>query len=127
MPVSTETGERVQSVSLRLARRLEIGAASFAPCVGFEFHEWQRDIRSTRTVNNAPVSGLFETYTWKTVELGIAAHVVRWGPLEDGFDARVFRVLHPSVKVRFPTEINETRLALGEEFGALAHFGYMRA
>jgi len=118
MPVSTETGERIQSVSLRLARRLEIGAASFAPYIGFGFHEWQRDIRSTRTANNAPVSGLFETYAWKTAELGIKAHVVRWGPLEGGFDARVFRVHQPSVKVRFPTQFDETRLALGEKSGA---------
>lgn len=121
-PVSTETDERLQSLSLRLARRLHLGAWPLVPYVGYGYYQWRRDIRPTRTAANAPVSGLFEVYTWKSAELGVLAQVLSWNRFEGGLDVRVFRVLDPEVKVRFATGADEVRLALGERAGARLGF-----
>jgi hypothetical protein len=121
-PISTQTDEQMQSLSLRVARQLQLGGWPIAPYAGFGLHRWKRDIRSTRTAAGAPVSGLFEVYSWKTAELGARARVASWRRFEGAVDVRVFRILDPELEVRFATGFDDARLALGEKSGGRLAF-----
>jgi len=113
IPANTNTDERLWSAGLRLERRLELGRMSLSPYVGLAYHEWRRDIISGRAVNNTPVSGLLEVYSWKTAELG----ALLWFSARWALDARVFRTVAPELQVRLPGSSRETLFELGEETG----------
>jgi len=128
VPAKTDTDEQLWSAGVRLERRLEIGTASLSPYVGFGYHEWQRDIKNGRTVNNTPVTGLLEVYSWKTAELGALLRFNTWWEgLEGAVDARVFRTFAPELQVRLPGATRDTTFDLGEETGGrLALLGTYR-
>jgi hypothetical protein len=110
---NTTTDEQLWSAGLRLERRFEIGTVSLSPYVGLAYHEWQRDINSGRAVNNTPVSGLLEVYSWTTAGLGALLWVSsRWA-----LDARVFRTVAPEMQVRLPGGTSDTLFELGESTG----------
>ena len=117
-PIKTDTDERLQSISLSLAWKSQMGAWPIAPYIGLGYHRWDRDIRPTRTSTGATVSGLFEAYSWKTAELGLLATMVSSQRFGAAVDARVFRVLDPKLKVRFESGFDDATLRLGEEAGA---------
>lgn len=121
-PISTETDQRIDSLSLQIARELEIAGWRLAPYAGYAYHRWQRDIRPTQTAGGAPVNGLFETYSWRTAELGALVRLSPWGRFEGAIDFRAFRILDPEVKVRFSTGFDDARLALGEKSGGRLAF-----
>jgi hypothetical protein len=117
-PISTETDERMYSLSARVAREFRIDGWSIAPYAGYGWHRWQRDIKPTQTAGGAPVSGLLEVYTWNTAELGTLAQLTLRERFHVGVDLRLFRVLDPEVEVRFSSVFDEARLPLGERSGA---------
>jgi hypothetical protein len=121
-PISTETDERVYSLSLRIAREFRIDGWSIAPYAGYGYHRWQRDIKPTQTAGGAPVGGLFEVYTWKTAELGVLTRLALRERFHAGVDLRVIGVLDPEVEVRFGSVFDDARLALGERSGARLAF-----
>lgn len=115
---NTTTDEQLWSAGLRLERRLELGTVSLSPYVGFTYHEWRRDIKSGRAVNNTPVSGLLEVYSWNTAELGALLWISSSrGGLEGAVDARVFRTVAPELQVRLPGSNRDTLFELGERTG----------
>ena len=118
VPAKTNTDEQLWSAGLRLERRVEIGTASLSPYLGLAYHEWQRDIKNGRTVNNTPVTGLLEVYSWKTVELGALLRFnTRWEGVEIALDGRVFQTYAPELQVRLPGATRDTFFDLGEESG----------
>jgi hypothetical protein len=118
VPAKTDTDERFWSAGVRLERRLELGTASLSPYLGLAYHEWRRDIKNGRTVNNTPVSGLLEVYSWKTAELGaLLVFNTRWEGVEIALDARVFQTFAPELQVRLPGATRDTIFDLGEETG----------
>jgi len=117
VPITTETRERLQSLAFRAAHDLQLLGWQVSPYAGFGYHEWRRDIQSTRTASGASVNGLLERYSWTTVEVGALAHIGRWAQLEGMVDIRVFRILDPKLKVHFSGGFDDARLALGEESG----------
>ena len=121
-PIRTATDERIDSLSLQLARELDLGGWLIAPYAGYAYHRWERDIQPTQTASGAPVNGLFEVYSWNTAELGVLARLAPWGRFEGAVDVRVFRILDPEVKVRFSTGFDDARLALGEKSGGRLAF-----
>ena len=116
-PIRTETDERMYSLSLRIAHEFRIGGWSIAPYAGYGYHRWQRDIKPTQTAGGAPVSGLFEVYTWKAAEMGALVQRSFLERFNAGVDLRVFRVLDPEVEVRFSSVFDNAQLALGERSG----------
>jgi hypothetical protein len=118
IPANTNTDEQLWSAGLRVERQIQMGSASLSPYLGFGYHEWRREIKDGRTVNNTPVSGLLEVYSWKTAELG----ALLWfgagsGGLEGGIDARVFQTVAPELQVQLPGATRDTVLELGERAG----------
>ena len=118
VPANTNTDEQLWSAGLRVERQIQMGSASLSPYLGLAYHEWRRDIKNGRTVNNTPVTGLLEVYSWKTAELG----ALLWfgagsGGLQAGIDARVFTTVAPELQVRVPGTGRDTLLELGEETG----------
>jgi len=119
VPASTNTDEQFWSAGARVERRVELGATvTLSPYGGLAYHEWRRDIKNGRTVNNTPAIGLLEVYSWKTAELG----ALLWfgagsGGLEAGIDARVFTTVQPELQVRVPGTSRDTLLELGERTG----------
>jgi hypothetical protein len=115
---NTTTDEQLWSAGLRLERRVELGTVSLSPYLGLAYHEWRRDIKSGRAVNNTPVSGLLEVYSWGTAELGALLWFGAGGEgLEGGIDARVYRTVAPQMQARLPGTTSDTLFELGEETG----------
>ena len=118
VPAKTNTDEQLWSAGLRLERRFEIGTASLSPYLGLAYHDWQRDIKSGRTVNGTPAIGILEVYSWGTAELGALLWFGGGGEgLEGGIDARVFRTVRPEMQVRLPGATRDTLFELGEQTG----------
>jgi hypothetical protein len=118
VPAKTNTDEQLWSAGLRVEGRMEMGTASLSPYLGLAYHEWQRDIKSGRTVNNTPAIGLLEVYRWGTAELGALLWFGAGGEgLEGGIDARVFRTVRPEMQARLPGATQDTLFELGEETG----------
>ncbi|HJY76794.1 MAG TPA: outer membrane beta-barrel protein [Burkholderiales bacterium] len=117
VPANTNTDEQLWSAGLRLERQIQMGSVSLSPYLGFGYHEWRRDIKNGRTVNNTPVNGLLEIYSWKTAELGALLGLGSWQRFEVAVDARVFRTVGPELEVRLPGDTRDTILQLGERTG----------
>lgn len=119
LPISTRTKQNMVDLSLRAEFwQATTGGLDYALYFGTGFHHRERDIQPTRTADGRPVSGLFETYQWWFGLLGAKAVLhasprVRWL-----LDARLTRPLNPSVTVDFGGRFDETRLSLGEHWGA---------
>jgi hypothetical protein len=129
IPITTQTNAQFSDVSFRAERRQRTATGrAYGTYVGLGYHEWVRDIESTRTTGGAFVQGLLETYTWWTAELGARISLYQAGAGRWQLDARFLYTLDPSVEVDSHGLFDRTtlepagrpgfRVALPWEYGA---------
>lgn len=118
IPITTTTRQNIVALGLRAEYSLQSDKGSeYAIYFGTSYHQWERDIRSTTTASGAPVSGLFEIYTWWTGFVGIKSEIYRSGSDSLLFDIRLLQTFNPEIKVFFGNAYDNVKLPLGERWG----------
>jgi len=122
IPINTQTTQTIFDLSLRTEYWLQNSKGlEYGLYLGAGYHQWDRDIRPT-SVNGAPVSGLFETYTWWTGFVGVKTE---WYASENSHcmvDVRLLQIIKPSIYVLFNGLYDNASLALGERMGIKLSF-----
>lgn len=93
-PHNTRTDEEVVDVALRMGRWFE-GSNPVMPYAGLGYRRWDRDILSTGSVG-----GLFETYRWKYVWLGVKFIAYQQGASNLMLDIGWIKPIDPVMEVK---------------------------
>lgn len=113
MPVITHTDENILDLFLQVGRRFRpTGHIGYTLYAGVGQHRWNRDIRSTTTVQ-----GLTEYYRWQYAALGAMAILHETNRSRWEMNLRWQRVLDPQLDVDFRGAFDSLQLALGERAG----------
>jgi len=118
IPITTTTRQNIANITLRAEYWFAFdNIPDFAAYVGAGQHQWQRDIRSTTTASGAPVSGLFETYSWRTIFLGVKTELYHSNSDNLFVDIRLVQTRSPRINVQFNNTYDNAILDLGERRG----------
>lgn len=119
LPITTTTRQNIADLALRAEYwRQSDNEQDYAVYFGTGYHLWGRDILSTTTTSGAPVSGLYEIYTWWTGFLGIKAGLYHAASNSLIVDIRLLKTIMPDITVYFANSSNNVKLPLGERWGA---------
>lgn len=115
IPHKTNTDQTVYDYSFQVGRiyqswRRHDYAILYA---GLGFHQWTRDIK---TRNN--VQGLYERYSWLYAHVGARGFLYSTERMHLMVELNLLRTINPVMDVSFKGQHDNTRVSLGEHYGA---------
>lgn len=118
IPISTTTRQRMTDAELRAGYQFQpVRRITPTLYAGAANHRWRRDIQATHTSSGIPVRGLLETYRWWQAFLGVKMSGKKTAPFDWVLDARLIRIIAPTVDVDFSGLYDNAHLNLGERWG----------